>query len=658
LIKISLKNQVALVTSVLIGVFYQYLSVLEINSSLALTSMDDGPVIPYLLTKRFDLFFEDYWSLSWWQLRWTSSSKWIPALLGYLNIDINGQLLQIIFLAFQGMFLTLGVYVLSYSIIKNRILSLLIVVFFCVTRPHFNNWAFYGDQEFMPYVTWLALGPLMLGLGLKILNKNRLAVFFIALGSSLHVSMGIVFGIAIFAYSCFQNYKIDKKIEVMNNAKILLGPIIFFVMGYLSLITVNINYENIDDIKSLLVNQHYRAWIINPNEKSYLLTTQSLLMAFLLIGIIYTFVNLYDAKHIYSYNIYFKFIIFINILFYLFQAIFYTLGITKLASVSWGRVSLVLIISLFIIILDLVNREIIVKENYSFQDRIILLLTLGIFLLGSKISMIIFLVILILFLFKKNVDKSKEFKRNYFVSNGITVSLGLLGTLIYLISLIDLRIVEIYKQVLNVVFNFNGSRTIIYLMYELLVDSQQSYVTLGILSIDIFISAVLFILIFFIFIGRKNIKLLSMIIIFGVSLLGIQNKYAETQNRNNRYETYKDVQLWAKWNSSKEETFVVEQGASTYGAWGTLSERPRLITSLQEGQQYLYTKRNKQRNIERLRILNEIQNKNINKYSDEYYRVFKKYWNFNYVVQRNDSLTLLDSNKIYVNQEFTVFKIE
>ncbi len=658
MIKISLKNQVALVTSVLIGVFYQYLSVLEINSSLALTSMDDGPVIPYLLTKRFDLFFEDYWSLSWWQLRWTSSSKWIPALLGYLNIDINGQLLQIIFLAFQGMFLTLGVYVLSYSIIKNRILSLLIVVFFCVTRPHFNNWAFYGDQEFMPYVTWLALGPLMLGLGLKILNKNRLAVFFIALGSSLHVSMGIVFGIAIFAYSCFQNYKIDKKIEVMNNAKILLGPIIFFVMGYLSLITVNINYENIDDIKSLLVNQHYRAWIINPNEKSYLLTTQSLLMAFLLIGIIYTFVNLYDAKHIYSYNIYFKFIIFINILFYLFQAIFYTLGITKLASVSWGRVSLVLIISLFIIILDLVNREIIVKENYSFQDRIILLLTLGIFLLGSKISMIIFLVILILFLFKKNVDKSKEFKRNYFVSNGITVSLGLLGTLIYLISLIDLRIVEIYKQVLNVVFNFNGSRTIIYLMYELLVDSQQSYVTLGILSIDIFISAVLFILIFFIFIGRKNIKLLSMIIIFGVSLLGIQNKYAETQNRNNRYETYKDVQLWAKWNSSKEETFVVEQGASTYGAWGTLSERPRLITSLQEGQQYLYTKRNKQRNIERLRILNEIQNKNINKYSDEYYRVFKKYWNFNYVVQRNDSLTLLDSNKIYVNQEFTVFKIE
>ncbi len=658
MIKISQKNQVALVISLLIGAFYQYLSVLEINSSLALTSMDDGPVIPYLLTKRFDLFFEDYWSQSWWQLRWTSSSKWIPALLGYLSIDINGQLLQIVFLAFQGMFLTLGVYVLSYSIIKNRILSLLIVVFFCVTRPHFNNWAFYGDQEFMPYVTWLALGPLMLGLGLKILNKNKLSVIFIALGSSLHVSMGIVFGIAIFTFSCIHNYKIDKKIELRSNAKVLLGPILFFIIGYLSLITVNINYENIDDIKSLLVNQHYRAWIINPNEKSYLLTTQSILMAFLLTGIIYTFVKLYDAKHIYSYNIYFKFIVFINIFFYLLQAIFYTLGITKLASVSWGRVSLVLIISLFIIILDLVNREIIVKENYGFQDRIILLLTLGIFVLGSKISMIIFLVIVILFLFKKNIDKSKEFKRNYLFSNGITVSLGLLVTLIYLISLIDLRIVEIYKQALNVVFNFNGSRTIIYLLYELLVDSQQSYVTLGILSIDIFISAVIFILIFFIFTGRKNIKILSIIIIFGVSLLGIQNKYAETQNRNNRYEAYKDVQLWAKWNSSKEETFVVEQGASTYGAWGTLSERPRLITSLQEGQQYLYTNRNKKRNIERLRILNEIQNKNINKYSDEYYRVFKMYWNFNYVVQRNDSLTLLDSNIIYINQEFTVFKIE
>jgi hypothetical protein len=48
------KTQIALVISLLIGGFYQYISVLNIDSSLAITSMDDGPVIPYLLSQRFD----------------------------------------------------------------------------------------------------------------------------------------------------------------------------------------------------------------------------------------------------------------------------------------------------------------------------------------------------------------------------------------------------------------------------------------------------------------------------------------------------------------------------------------------------------------------------------------------------------------------------
>ena len=59
LITDSRKTQIAIVISLLLGAIYQYISVLNIDSSLALTSMDDGPVIPYLLTKRFDLFYED-----------------------------------------------------------------------------------------------------------------------------------------------------------------------------------------------------------------------------------------------------------------------------------------------------------------------------------------------------------------------------------------------------------------------------------------------------------------------------------------------------------------------------------------------------------------------------------------------------------------------
>lgn len=653
----SRKTQIAIIISLLVGAVYQYISVLNIDSSLALTSMDDGPVIPYLLTKRFDLFYEDYWSISWWQLRWTSASKWVPALLGYLNIEINGQLLQIFFLAFQGMFLTLGVFVLSFSIVRNRKIALLMVLFFCVTRPHFNNWAFYGDQEFMPYVTWLALGPLMVGLGLKIMNKKLLAICFVALGSSMHVSMGIVFGLAIFLLSCLQDYKVDKKIRFLSNSTILIGPAIFFLIGYLSLLTISINYESVSERKSLLSNQHYRAWIINPEEKSYLLTVESLLMALLLVGIVYSISNLYNAKKLFSYNIFFKFIVAINILFYMFQALFYSLGITKLASVSWGRISLILILSLYVVIFDILYKHILIKNQYSLQDRLIIFVVMGTFLLGSKMSMLMCLITILFFSALGNIKVNRiSAKRLHFYKEA-TYSLGLLLIVIYALNLIDLRYKEIAKQIINIIINFDGIRTIVFLIHDLLVDTPQSYVNLEILSISTFYLISFITLAIFLFTRPKILILITIPIIMYIGTIGFNNKIQETENRNSRYESYKDIQIWAKNNSRTDETFVVEAGTSTYGAWGSLAERPRLITSLLEGQQYLYTKRNKSRNLERAKILSEINSKGITLFSDAYYIEFRKKWNFNYIVQNNEEIKIKSFPLLYQNNDFSIFGI-
>ena len=653
----SRKTQIAVLISLLIGAAYQYMSVLNIDSSLALTSMDDGPVIPYLLTKRFDLFYEDYWSISWWQLRWTSASKWVPALLGYLNIDISRQFLQLFFLAFQGMFLTLGVFVLTFSIVRNRKIALLMVLFFCVTRPHFNNWAFYGDQEFMPYVTWLALGPLMVGLGLKIMNKKLLAISFVALGSSMHVSMGIVFGFAIFLLSCLQDYKFDKKIKFLSNSTILVGPVAFFLIGYLSLLTISSNYESVSEQKSVLSNQHFRAWIINPDEKSYLLTVQSLLMALLLVGIVFSLSNLYNAKKLFSYNIFFKFIIAINLLYYLFQAVFYSLEITKFASISWGRISLILILSLYVVIFDIIYKLILIKNKYSLQDRLILYVVISTFLLGSKMSMLICLITLLFLSILGNVKTNSMSSKRLHFSKEAAYSSILLLIAIYSLNLIDLRYREIAKQIINIINNFDGFRTIVFLIHDLLVDSPQSYVNLELLSITTFYSSSFVILGMFLFMKPKILIFITIPIIVFIGTIAFQNKIQETENRNSRYDSYKDIQIWAKNNSKIDETFVVEAGTSTYGAWGSLAERPRLITSLLEGQQYLYTQRNKSRNLERSKILSEINRKGIALFSDAYYVEFRKKWNFNYIVQKNEEIKIKSFPLLYQNKDFSVFGI-
>jgi len=139
--------------------------------------------------------------------------------------------------------------------------------------------------------------------------------------------------------------------------------------------------------------------------------------------------------------------------------------------------------------------------------------------------------------------------------------------------------------------------------------------------------------------------------------IGFQNKIQETEMRNNRYDSFKDIQIWAKNNSKIDETFVVEAGTSTYGAWSSLAERPRLITSLLEGQQYLYTQRNKSRNLERASILSEIDSKGITLFSDAYYVEFHKKWTFNFIVQKNAQIKITSFPLLYKNNDFSIFGI-
>jgi hypothetical protein len=336
--------------------------------------------------------------------------------------------------------------------------------------------------------------------------------------------------------------------------------------------------------------------------------------------------------------------------------VFYTLGITKLASVSWGRISLILVISLYIVIIDIVYKQIILKARYNYQDRLVLIATLSICVLGSKMSMSLFLLLIILLILRKNMTKSRLLNRNRILNIEIVISSTLLLSAVLYLTMIDLRYIEIVKQSWNVISNFDGLKSIIFLVHELIVENPQSYLN-NMLPLNYFYSILTIVSILFIVANKKILVTLSIIISFFVVNAGLQNKILETQNRNIRYLSYKDVQIWAKENSDETETFVVEKGTSTYGAWGSLAERPRLITAQDEGQQYLYTQKNKLRNIEARSLLSDINSKKIVYFSDEYYLLFLKIRDFTFIVQKNDQIRIKNMVKVYENEEYTVFRI-
>jgi hypothetical protein len=146
------------------------------------------------MSSKQDFFYQDFYSTAWWNLKFTTISKWLPALIGSSGLDFfNPAAIQWIFLILQFTLLGIGVYYLGNFFIQNNFLSLILVTLFFTHRYHFNNWGWYGDLEFMPYVTWMALGPSYLAFGAYFRNKFNYVYFYLILTFLLHISMGVVF---------------------------------------------------------------------------------------------------------------------------------------------------------------------------------------------------------------------------------------------------------------------------------------------------------------------------------------------------------------------------------------------------------------------------------------------------------------------------------
>jgi hypothetical protein len=207
-IEIAIRKKYDLYIIILIGMINSFVLSPSITNSLGITSLEDGPIQPSVVYKDPTVFTNDFHASEFQRLMWTTSTKWVPAILyKYLNID---PIFPHVFLVYaQTILMLVGTFYLATSLFKSRRTSYISVAFIIMFSPYFNNFASYGDQFFMPYGTWISIGPLLLAWANAIDNKRKKTFIWLLIGASIHPAMALC---ASFATLAFKNFsKIDYK---------------------------------------------------------------------------------------------------------------------------------------------------------------------------------------------------------------------------------------------------------------------------------------------------------------------------------------------------------------------------------------------------------------------------------------------------------------
>ena len=162
----------------------------SLTDSLGTTSYDDGPVQPALAIKDPSNFEGDLLAKRYTVLMWTSSTKWIPALL-YKYLSIDPVIFHFLFTQLQTILILVGSFLLARALTSSRAIAYLSVFFVINLSPYFDNFAWYGDQFFMPYPTWCAIGPILIGWSYALEQKNKQEFSWLVVGCSIHPAMGL-----------------------------------------------------------------------------------------------------------------------------------------------------------------------------------------------------------------------------------------------------------------------------------------------------------------------------------------------------------------------------------------------------------------------------------------------------------------------------------
>lgn len=625
-LQFTIKEKYDLYAVILIGMINSFALSPSITNSLGITSLEDGPIQPSIVYKDPTVFTNDFHASEFQRLMWTTSTKWFPAILyKYLNIDPIFSHVLLIYA--QTILMLVGTFYLATALFKSRRISYISVAFIIMFSPYYNNFASYGDQFFMPYGTWISIGPLLLAWANAIDNKRKKTFMWLLIGASIHPAMALCASFAILAFESFPkiDYKTIKKFLILFSPSILFSFVAVLVRR--SATAQTIPTEWYQGLKQVF---HWYAWKLNPSTTYFETTSYTILLIFS--TYILTQSNIFNFSVKIRKNTQ-KLVAFFTLL-YLLQAVSFLLGIAELFSISFGRFSI--FTSIYSIVIFAFCLSALVEKN---TDSIKVFLT-SILIFCLMIPSFLNLAILGSILLLNNVKKKKSDQRFNLLSTIFTLLCIFLGRANYNDSWWRGSILEFIPHALHTVPNYLPLK---------MIENISMYSWLLIFIVIIFYNSKK------ITTYRKPL-IIAIIILFTILTLG--GRYVLSERRDETHRDWVETQIWALNHSPKSSKFIVNSGFDVYESWTTLSRRPRLIADLSAGFLYFYTKEDLIYDQKRSRLPSAPNSySSIVKDLEFFYSSFKKEMGGDYLVWKNDA-TKLNLNVVYSNDSFTIYELE
>ena len=620
----------------LLGCVNAYCLTPSVTNSLGITSLDDGPIQPSLAYKYPEYFQTDVNAVRYVLLMWTSSTKWIPA-VAFKYFSIDPIYFHVFFTYMQTVLLLIGTFMLSRALTQSRSISYVSVFFVVIYSPYFNNFAWYGDQFFMPYPTWCSIGPLMIAWSYAIEANNKMYIFWLITGCSIHPAMGICGSILILASILYNRNFNDREGSIKQFILGLSPPLFFSVISWA---VSHFNTSNIppstwkDSTKEVA---HWYAWQWNPNtdEAFFEQSTYSIILIFSALFLLYSFLN----QNLSILNIIVKRSVIIFVIFYATQALSYTLNVRELYSLSLGRVSIFTSLLALIIFAKIFIEAVQSASNtYSNNLRIMAIITI---LIPSFFNLFALSLVLLLFEFKKH--GSNYIRITYYCLYSLSILFFLFASFSKSWFRIPARsdlldsfyIVPNFFLIKVAKYFLNDKTWIVYIIL----------VTLFSILLHHFYKSNKFKIVNGIFIG--------LLVLLTVSTF--YSRYTQSTNRDYARKEWIQTQIWARDQTVFGTRFILDTKLDLYSSWTTLSQRPR-ITSSSGGFIYIYTKEDEFFDDLAKTFGLKPGSMATGEEIEKYYLNVSNSLGGEYIVQ-NISDTQLSWQKVYINSKFIIYKI-
>jgi hypothetical protein len=546
-----------------VGLWFSFAMSPSRIESLALTSGDDGPIFPAVAVKNIEFFSTTGISSISNQvvLMWTTSTKWIPA-LAYKFLGINPELFHTLFVYSQITLILVGTFRLSRSFGFSRAVSYSSVLLLIIYESYFINMGAYGGQTWMPYTTWIAIGPLLFSWANVVNNNKFKALTLLAIGTLIHPGMGLSAAILMIVT---QNILFPSS----DNLRRLKGITLFLgTVATISLFTtLPLRLQQFKPIPAWwqeLEVFHWSAWNLTNGQIYFQQSKFAVIFTISIISMATLFkVNL---KKIYSLSIA---VVSTTILSVLVQAIVYSMNIREISSINLARATIFSSIFLTVIASKILS---LLLNNVS-DRKIGMISPFLVFsiLFPSSASLLISNVVMSFYAYK--LEQSKKYFR-------ILTFGTLIISCLYISNLLDVN--KDSGKIFMKELNFFMPNTI---SFRAIQSSFKEFTTILMLAV----------LLTLIYLGRKNLlKFTSIVLILGLSTMTVLGRYQLSNIRFKNNSNWINTQLWAQNNSNPNDLFIFTGSYNLYGAWTTLTKRIIInADSNAAGGLYLFSKQDK-----------------------------------------------------------------